>query len=119
MATVFNSYLRKVSYTHWFSDKDCVLGNTYECNLFGYNIDKVFNSCCNAVLERNITRLREDKFATFILILTIKIGPGRITDFICHLATKYATGHFMNLKRINSILPIIAAEFNQLLLKNT
>ncbi|AVF38110.1 GapS6b family protein [Rahnella sikkimica] len=119
MASVFNSYLKKVSYTHWFSDSDILLGNTYECNPFGYNIDKVFNACCNAVLERNRNRLREDQFATFILILTIINGSGRITDFICHLATRYATGHFMNIKRINSILPALADEFNKKFLKNT
>ncbi|AVF38112.1 hypothetical protein [Rahnella sikkimica] len=119
MTHIFYSYLLKVFRADLFNDKNFLLRNTYENNPFGGNVDKVFNACCNAIVASNKTQSVEYKFAKFYLILINKVDSGLIKDFIRHLASRYVTGHFMNIKEVNIILPELVAEFNKILSKNT
>ncbi|QLK63835.1 hypothetical protein GE278_23850 (plasmid) [Enterobacteriaceae bacterium Kacie_13] len=82
-------------------------GNIYEVNPYGYNLDKVFYACCNAIVRAKGEASSEEKLAVFLVLIAYKNSSPKLLDFICKLASNFAFGHFMDIRKINALLPVI------------
>ncbi|WP_421671452.1 hypothetical protein [Rahnella sp. EDr1-12] len=116
MRSVFYSYLNKALATDLMGNVVLPKNNTYEVNPYGYNIDKVFNACCNAIVRTKEKASSEEKLSVFIICLTYNLRSSIMHKLISQLASNFAFGHFMDIRKINTLLPIITADLENSLL---
>ncbi|HFF9520122.1 TPA: hypothetical protein ACGFAK_004801 [Serratia marcescens] len=118
MNSVFYNYLNKAMKPDLMGNVIILQDNTYQVNPYSFNLDKVFNACCNAIVLAKGNATGEEKLSIFILCLTYRLSSRRLREFIFQLAFNYATGHFMDIGRINNLLSTLAANLNTFILNH-